>query len=384
MSTLLRPLNEAQLKLLELVAITQQNYGTAPVWSYLEHEFDRIDMDAAEVLSSLPFVGSLRQGSRHYGLVWFDSNIPMPSTKVYLTVAGRHHVQGIEQKNTEAFVVLLRRLVTARLNMPMSPVEVQTTYATCQELRDQAIGYSKPIFESGTLEQVKVLVDYEPVLASTVTSAPDKRGGWRVELRRELALYKGIESVEQYITRVSGLLTPPPVAPVEPVPSPFGIVAAFDYLDVVWRLRFGKPLVQSISAERTARLAFPVNTRDELNSQTSSVAELLKGLRIPRNSGGHPVQAIASFLEQDGVLDEAALDRVRDAAADLGAVVNIRNAQQHGGGQERGIEATQTLGLSYPIVDPSLAWSVIQRRVVSALTTLREEVHSSYIASLGA
>ena len=381
MSTLLQPLNEAQLKLLELIAITQQDYHAAPTWSYIEHEFDRIDMDAAEVLSSLPFVGSLRPGSRHYGLVWTDSNIPMPSAKVYLTVAGRHHVQGIEQKNTEAFVVLLKRLVTARLNIPMSPVEVQTTYATCQELRDQAVSYSSPIFESGTLEQVKVLVDYEPVLASTVTSAPDKRGGWRVELRRELALYKSVESVEQYITRVSELLTPPTVELVESIPSPFGIVAAFDYLDVVWRLRFGKPLVQSISAERTARLAFPVNTRDALNSQLSSCAELLKGLRIPRDSGGHPVQSIASFLEQDSVLDEAALVRVRDAVADLGAVVNIRNAQQHGGGQERGVEATRTLGLSYPIVDPSFAWSVIERRIVAALTTLREEIHASYVAS---
>ncbi|HYQ61956.1 hypothetical protein [Actinophytocola sp.] len=384
MSTLLQPFNEAQLKLLELVAVVQQDHGTAPVWSYIEHEFDRIDMDATEVLSSLPFVGSPRPGNRHYGFVWTDSNIPMPGTKVYLTVAGRHRVQGIEQRNTEAFVALLQRLVTARLNMPMSPTEVQQTYSTCQELRDQAVGYSNPILESSSLEQIKMLVDYEPALASTVTPAPDKRGGWRVELRRELALYKGVKSVEQYISRVSELLTPPQVESTEPIPSPFGIVAAFDYLDVVWRLRFAKPLVQSISAERTAKLAFPVNTRDELNSQLSSMAELLKGLRIPRNSGGHPVRSIATFLEQGDVLDEAALGRVRDAAADLGAVVNIRNAQQHGGGQERGVEATRVLGLSYPIVDPSMAWQVIQRRVVSALTTLREEVHSSYFASLDA
>lgn len=382
MSTLLQPLNEAQLKLLELIAITQQNHCAPPTWSYIEHEFDRIDMDAAEVLSSLPFVGTLRQGSRHYGLVWFDTNIPIPNTKFYLTIAGRHHVQGIEQKNTEAFVILLKALVTARLNTPMSPTEVQTIYATRQELRNYIPSSCiDPLFESSALEQVAVLVNYEPALASTVSAAPDD-GGWRIELRRDLVLYRNVISVEQYITRVSELLTPPPVELAEPVPSPFGIVAAFDYLDIVWQLRFGKQLVQSISAERTARLAFPVNTRDELTSQLSSLAELLKGLRVRRESG-HPVQAIVPFLEQDGELDEAALDRVRDAAADLGAVVNIRNAQQHGGGQERGVEATRILGLSYPIVDPSQTWQVIQRRVVSALTTLREEVHSSYIASEG-
>ena len=83
---------------------------------------------------------------------------------------------------------------------------------------------------------------------------------------------------------------------------------------------------------------------------------------------------VTSALEQKGGYEDAALDRVRDAVAVLEAVVHVRNARQHGGGQEKGAAAVKTLGLSYPIFNPSYAWQVIQNKVIAALTALREEI----------
>ncbi len=111
----------------------------------------------------------------------------------------------------------------------------------------------------------------------------------------------------------------PPAEPVEPLPSPLGIVAAFDYLDVVWRLHFSKPLVVPLNGESTARLALSVNTQE-----------------VSHGPKEHPYSRYCSNTRKTGGYDDAALDRVRDAVAVLAAVVHVRNAQQHGGGQERG------------------------------------------------
>ena len=41
-----------------------------------------------------------------------------------------------------------------------------------------------------------------------------------------------------------------------------------------------------------------------------------------------------------------------------------------------GAEAVSTLGLSYPIVNPTHAWQVIQNRAIASLVALREEMRS--------
>jgi len=377
MSALLQPLTEPQQKLLELVAAAQQEHRAAPVWSYLEHELDKVDLDAAQVLDSLPIVGRLQMGNRHYGLTWTESNIPMPATRVYLTVAGRHRVQGVEISVIDAFMFLLKKLVTMRLQISMSPVEVKTVYATRRDLQARAPDPNVSLLTPGMIDEIKTLVDHEPVLMGTVSGDDNDPGGWKIELRRELALYKNIDTVDQYIRRTTAILTPRPPEPVDSFPSPLGVASAFDYLDVVWQLNFTENLVQPISAERTARLALPVNTQEELSAQLSALGELLKGFRVPRKPREHPVQGIIPHLEQHFRFDEPALDRLRAGVAILEAVVHLRNAQQHGGGQTRAPGATNTLGLVYPVGDPSHAWQMIQNRIIAALTAIREEIRSA-------
>lgn len=375
MSELLQPLSGSQLILLKLIAIVQRDYGKPPVWSYLEHELDKVGLDASRVLDSVPVVGRRNTGSRHYSLVWTDSNIPMPATEVRLTIAGRYRVaEFVELGLANAFIPLLNYLVTARMRITMSPVEAQTVYATRCDLRQQAPNPNASLFGPQMIGEIRLLVEREPVLMNTVSVDNEDADGWRIELRRELSLYKEIESIQQYIERVSEILTPPPPEPIEPLASPLGVVGAFDYLDVAWRLQFNEQFVVPINNERTARLTHPVNTQEELTAQLSSLGQLLKGLRISHEQRQHPVQGIVPFLEQNSSCDQIAIDRVRDAVAVFEAVIHVRNARQHGGGQERGAEAIRRLGLAYPIMDPAYAWQVIQNRIVAALTALREEI----------
>src|SRR5262249_28324830 len=122
------------------------------------------------------------------GLVWTDSNVPMPATKVYLTIAGRYRiVELVGVGSVGNFILLLRCLVTARMCYTMSPVEVQTIYLTRRGLESQAPIF--PLLELGMIDQIRSLVEHEPVLMNAVTG--DDEDGWRIELRRELSLYRG-------------------------------------------------------------------------------------------------------------------------------------------------------------------------------------------------
>jgi hypothetical protein len=66
--------------------------------------------------------------------------------------------------------------------------------------------------------------------------------------------------------------------------SPLGMVAAFDYLDVVWQLKFGRKLLRVPSAERAARLALVVSTPEEFDNRLR-----LRAFATPRP--GPPIAA---------------------------------------------------------------------------------------------
>jgi len=73
MTDLLLPLNDAQRKLLELVAATEQKFdGQGPLWYWLKQQFSCDGLDADAILRSLPRVGGVGPSQRNYGLVWFD------------------------------------------------------------------------------------------------------------------------------------------------------------------------------------------------------------------------------------------------------------------------------------------------------------------------
>jgi hypothetical protein len=84
------------------------------------------------------------------------------------------------------------------------------------------------------------------------------------------------------LERLGSMLTHarhPSEAPV--LTSPFTLPAAFDYLDTVWQLKFGKPLIVPPGLERSARLVLDVATAEEADTALSALAEVLKNLNVP-------------------------------------------------------------------------------------------------------
>lgn len=70
--------------------------------------------------------------------------------------------------------------------------------------------------------------------------------------------------------------------PVIPL-SPLSLPEAFDYLDVCWRLAFGKKkaLIRLKTLTGVVTLSLPCATRDELIARLSALADILNSLDIP-------------------------------------------------------------------------------------------------------
>ena len=76
--------------------------------------------------------------------------------------------------------------------------------------------------------------------------------------------------MEDCVARLSAFIAPPVAeSPLVPA-SPFDLVAGFDYLDVVWRLKFKAPLVALPGAERVARRATDATSPGEFESRLSA------------------------------------------------------------------------------------------------------------------
>lgn len=194
----------------------------------------------------------------------------------------------------------------------------------------------------------------------------------------EIRKFAGVRTVEDYLERTRALIVGEPATErlVLP-PSPFTLPAALDYLDVVWQLKTGKPLLEQPGLERSARLAFAVTSGEEANSALSALSEIFKNWRVPGvpGVGGHPLERVEGFLS--GKLPEESMDRVRTSVGILKAVQSVRHGRHHVGGEASRIGAYEVLGLRYPVSDWSEAWNRIQAAVASAVDALREEVHSS-------
>jgi hypothetical protein len=222
------------------------------------------------------------------------------------------------------------------------------------------------------------------IFATGVDQTPE--GQWTKAIPREVAAYQGVTTIDDYVARLERL-TALPEAPVLPAaPSPLDLVSALDYLDVVWRLVHGSHLFSYPSAERTAKLAYPANTQDELASRLSGLAEILRSAnssakaaagakRLAASTYERPLARLESYLV--GKMDSSSEARVRLAVATLERAIAIRDAAQHAEAGERALRALTAFDIGYPITDFPGTWGVVTTAAVEALGAIREELAAS-------
>jgi hypothetical protein len=380
MSRLLDPLTPDQQWLVDLVAEAYINDGGQwPIFDYLEATFDAKHKVAWEALYTLPWMGQW-----HYGAAWWvGMNVPdaKPSAEaeIELTILGMHRSASLQDR-VPIFLTTLRYMVELQRNARPSTRQPRRLELDARRVQAMISSENRVPLEQWSLDHLPTLWRREPATWAGGESR-DSNGVWKRGIPRTVLDYDGVSTIEEYIDRLEALTAIPSATVVEAAPSPLSLVSALDYLDMAWRVAYGAPLFSYPSAERAAKLAYAATTTEELDSRLTGLGEILRTANVTvRHLGGklakqtheEPLAPLRDFLGQRVGNDRG---RVGGAVTTLEAALSVRDATQHTEAGGRAVMAlTQEFSLAHPIRDPADAWVVIASRVVTALTTIREEL----------
>lgn len=154
---------------------------------------------------------------------------------------------------------------------------------------------------------------------------------------------------------------------------------ALDHFNAIWRVAFGKPVLQLRSVGDVAGLIGPSETRAEFEQRVVDLADVFASLAIPKsevpagtNDGAlnHLEAMLKSKLQ-----DADAQGRVEQAVDTLRQVATIRNGFGHSAVATKLPGAFARLSVPYPPPTWAAGWQLITARVVDAVATLRYEVN---------
>jgi hypothetical protein len=359
---LLHPLGGPQKELLAIIGDAVMTTGAWPVYQYVQAKLDDLGLDSEDVFAGLPRFSHLHLT---YSLIRRDRS-GREEEPVKLTVAGMAHLDRFAS-TVAMFLRVVNALADRRAAAPFEPGRVVTVEISGPELVADLGLDGEPLV--GLLPE---LLHGEPATWHGAQQRGD--AGWIYQPSSHLRRFRGVRDVNDYLGRMRAWIMPPEPAPApEPVP-PLGVVAAFDYLDVVWQLKFGRKVVDVPSAERAARLTLPVSTPEEFDNRLSALGEMFKGLDAAPDMDAGPFDKMRRFLTRE--LPAESLPAVRAAIGTLFQVTHIRNSGQHFGAAPQAAAALPALGLTFPITDYAAAWWIVQTHVINALDTIRVEVNA--------
>ncbi len=358
---LLHPLGAPQQQLLAVTGQALSATGGWPVYQYVQAKLDDLGLDIDAVFAGLP---RFSQNSLTYSLARRDQG-GREEEPVKLTIAGMAHLPQFAS-TVEMFLRVVNTLADRRASAPFEPGSVITVEIPGAELVADLGLNGEPL-----VALLPELLRGEP---ATWHGTQSGGAGWNYQPSSFIRRFRAVRDINDYITRMRAWIMPPTPAPAPEPVSPLGLVAAFDYLDVVWQLKFGHKLVCVPSAERAARLTLPVYTAEEFDNRLSALGEMFKGLDVGSDQGRGSFDRMRRFLRQR--LPSESHPAVQTAIDTLLQVTHIRNGGQHVGATAQAAAALPVLGLTFPITDHAAAWRIVQAHVINALDTIRAEVNA--------
>jgi hypothetical protein len=346
-----------------------------PTLDFVDREIDeKFHVTFLEVARGCPRV-QIDFNPIGYGWVFAEAQTlesAQRDTAVGLTLAGMAHVGGASAYE-DLILQILKYFVLSESNVEPDPASVVSATVNQLELQELTGDITK-----GTNTDV---ASFSGVLQSLMYREPAfwhsnpwaYSDGKSVELSPVLRLYRGTETVGDYVDRV--MAQAPQMAVGEPLhESSLSLPDAIDFLNIKWRLKHGFLLFADGDNTTSSQLALQCGSREEFMSRCSALWSLLDKAHLPDNKKAM-LHDLKVFLIGDGG-EEARNSQIAEACDVLRSVGKLRAAQQHPGtdawkDQEL---AARVMGFSWPPSDWGVAWSTIQRRCVWALSLLRDEV----------
>ena len=363
-------LDEDQQHLIDTLWQGFQRAGDWPKYFYLEAMLDKRDLDAEQVLAGLPVIGGGSPRTAAYGLVrpsYVGPTRPQAGTPVPLTLAGLSYVPEAAGA-VDSFFALLDVMARLRREAVFDPLKETMVQVTSTHLATE-LG-----MDEDDLRLLGVITLTEPATSSQGAAVDGDE--WARQIGRGIRHFAGVRSIPEYLERIAAYYTVPEPAPAPRYPSPFELGASLDYLNAVWKLRFGKqrPVLRIFSAERCGKLGLEAATSEEFYARLTALAEIIKDLDVPGTPGvgGHPLERVRGFLAAQ--LSQPNTERISTAIDSLDAIRSLRDSGQHTDAMVKAIERLASLGLAFPITDWSGAWSAISTAAIDAVDALRDEI----------
>lgn len=204
------PLEPAQQKLLFRIAKAWLQTGEWPQWGYIQHTFDRLNLDAEHLLRSLPRVGADTVFAAGYGYTTaipqhLDENAP-----VRLTIAASLVMEQMMEAIGIPFARLIQRMVKMYLHAePARPGEPPRALLKAFDLRMLHNCYAPDnprLYPEPFVQALPELLSYEPAITAGSKSLPAD-GAWQLEITRSILLFRDVRHVADYVEKTSETVT---------------------------------------------------------------------------------------------------------------------------------------------------------------------------------
>lgn len=193
MNDLTTELSRDQETLLLTMAHHYMTKGTWPVWDYVVHTMDRQDLDAHELIRSLPRVGSTGLAGSSYGLTTPPGHHIADDARLGLTVAAALHLGELWPHFAAPFLNVLHHLIAMRRSRPVSGDGVTEVSYTAADLKN-----AMPSLRDDFLVQLPGILSGEPATWGGNGSTSDT-GIWKRSLNREIRRWRDAKTLQEYV-----------------------------------------------------------------------------------------------------------------------------------------------------------------------------------------
>lgn len=180
-------LTRVQHRVLDLVYECWRMEGDWPVFSYVDKRMDsEYDLELSGVLTQFP-----------PGLMWGLPRYGGRPDKLTLTAAGLAQCEGASS-DVELFLVTVGYLVQRhREFMPSSPTKDENLYVGSDDIRRDVPSAGSAA--NGVVERLYDLLIQDPFL--THGGGKNEAGAWNINVGPEIRRYRGVETIDDYLTR---------------------------------------------------------------------------------------------------------------------------------------------------------------------------------------
>ncbi|GLW02536.1 MULTISPECIES: hypothetical protein [Streptomyces] len=201
MTDLTAPLHDAQVTLLRTMAheYLLRADGSWPTWRWVVHTLDGMDLDAEQLIRSLPRIGT---GGTSYGLTRGLGPHIADGEQISLTIAAAAHIDELDSVIVPKFLRVLPYLVAAQRAPMASSQQVHQPRVTSENLLR-----AFPEMPDFITNWLPGILEGEPATWWGNSSGRDAaQGTWYRDLSREIRHYRGVSTLAEYMTAVAGHL----------------------------------------------------------------------------------------------------------------------------------------------------------------------------------